>query len=101
MPRFWADLKTTDFAQLDAARSIAVLPLAATEQHGPHLPLSVDTDLVNGVVAHALAQREKRAGAVVLLSPACASFDQYPNFEIRGNRFRALVEDLVAKKGAA
>ena len=55
MPRFWADLKTTDFAQLDAARSIAVLPLAATEQHGPHLPLSVDTDLVNGVVAHALA----------------------------------------------
>ena len=51
--------------------------------------------------AHALAQREKRAGAVVLLSPACASFDQYPNFEIRGNRFRALVEDLVAKKGAA
>jgi len=55
LPRFWADLKTTDFAQLDAARSIAVLPLAATEQHGPHLPLSVDTDLVNGVVAHALA----------------------------------------------
>ena len=54
LPRFWADLKTTDFAQLDAARSIAVLPLAATEQHGPHLPLSVDTDLVNGVVAHTL-----------------------------------------------
>ena len=55
LPRFWADLKTTDFAQLDAARSIAVLPLAATEQHGPHLPLSVDTALVNGGVASALA----------------------------------------------
>ncbi|MEN9888874.1 MAG: hypothetical protein RL559_911 [Pseudomonadota bacterium] len=48
--RFWADLSTTDFAALDRARAIAVLPVAATEQHGPHLPLSVDTDLVEGVV---------------------------------------------------
>jgi UDP-N-acetylmuramoylalanine--D-glutamate ligase len=51
--------------------------------------------------AHALAQREKKPGAVVLLSPACASFDQYPNFEIRGNRFRALVEDIAGRQGAA
>ena len=52
--RFWSDLGTRDFAQLDTARAIAVLPVAATEQHGPHLPLSVDTDLANGVVAAAL-----------------------------------------------
>ena len=49
-PRFWADLKTTDFAQLDPARTVAVLPLGATEQHGPHLPLSVDRQLVEGAV---------------------------------------------------
>ena len=48
--RFWADLKTTDFAHLPLARVIAILPVAATEQHGPHLPLSVDTDLAHGVV---------------------------------------------------
>ena len=48
--RFWADLATTDFAALDRRRAIAVLPVAATEQHGPHLPLSVDSDLVDGVV---------------------------------------------------
>jgi creatinine amidohydrolase len=53
-PRFWADLKSPDFARLDMGQTIAVLPLAAIEQHGPHLPLSVDTDLVNGVIAHAL-----------------------------------------------
>jgi len=56
--RFWADLSTQDFAQLiasgQAAQTIAVLPVAATEQHGPHLPLSVDTVLVDGVVMAAL-----------------------------------------------
>jgi UDP-N-acetylmuramoylalanine--D-glutamate ligase len=31
---------------------------------------------------------------VVLLSPACASFDQYRNFEIRGDKFRDLVRAL-------
>ena len=48
--RFWADLGTRDFARLDPARTIAVLPVAATEQHGPHLPLGVDTVLVDGIV---------------------------------------------------
>ena len=52
--RFWADLCTRDFARLDPARTIAVLPVAATEQHGPHLPLSVDTVLADGIVAASL-----------------------------------------------
>jgi creatinine amidohydrolase len=52
--RHWADLTTADFASLDLARAIAVLPVAAIEQHGPHLPLSVDTDIVNGVVSAAV-----------------------------------------------
>jgi UDP-N-acetylmuramoylalanine--D-glutamate ligase len=39
---------------------------------------------------------------VVLLSPACASYDQYPNYEIRGNHFRDLVRALpgIEAKGA-
>ena len=53
--RYWADWSTRDFARAQAngslAQTIAVLPVAATEQHGPHLPLQVDTALVNGVVA--------------------------------------------------
>ncbi len=50
----WAELNTRDFAALDPVRTVAVLPLGATEQHGPHLPLSVDTVLVDGVVNAAL-----------------------------------------------
>lgn len=52
--RFWADLTTRDFVRLDPAGTVAVLPVAATEQHGPHLPLSVDQTLVDGVIAAAL-----------------------------------------------
>ena len=58
--RFWADLSTRDFAQLRpaaaAGQAVAVLPVAAIEQHGPHLPVSTDTALVDGVVAASLPQ---------------------------------------------
>ncbi len=56
--RFWAELSTDEFAKRIASGAsnevIAVLPVAATEQHGPHLPLCVDTTLVDGVVAACL-----------------------------------------------
>ena len=68
--RFWADLSARDFAALqasgDAARTIVVLPVAATEQHGPHLPLSVDTVLVDGVIAAALPHLSADLKALIL-----------------------------------
>jgi UDP-N-acetylmuramoylalanine--D-glutamate ligase len=44
--------------------------------------------------AFAAARRDRRNGAVVLLSPAAASFDQYNDFEERGHDFRRAVEAL-------
>jgi len=41
------------------------------------------------------AQRDGKQGAVVLLSPACASFDHYPNFEVRGDAFVRAVSGLA------
>ena len=75
---------------------------AFAKQINRAFPISMSGTLDKAVAdAHALAQREKKPGAVVLLSPACASFDQYPNFEIRGNRFRALVEQVTGTGGKA
>ncbi|MBK5958656.1 creatininase [Rhodoplanes elegans] len=41
--RHWGDMAWEDFASGDTARWIAVLPVAAIEQHGPHLPVATDT----------------------------------------------------------
>src|SRR2546422_1620939 len=41
-PREWTELHWSDISRSDAAHWIAVLPLGATEQHGPHLPLETD-----------------------------------------------------------
>lgn len=54
--RYWAELASPEFARLDRAATVAVLPVAAIEQHGPHLPLSVDQSLVDGIIAQALPQ---------------------------------------------
>ena len=47
-------------------------------------------------IEKAFDQAEK--GDVILLSPACASFDQFTSFEHRGNHFKALVDQLKAKE---
>ncbi len=57
MMTLWEDLATTDFAALDPARTVAVLPVAAVEQHGPHLPLGTDAILCDAIL--------DRAGAAV------------------------------------
>ena len=58
--RYWQHISTREFANAQtsglAAQTVAVLPVAAIEQHGPHLPLSVDATLLQGVIDAALAQ---------------------------------------------
>lgn len=46
----WIEMTTKDFEALDVTRVIAVIPVGAIEQHGPHLPVAVDSAIVAGIV---------------------------------------------------
>ena len=51
--KFWADMTWPDFQRVDMSQVIAVLPVAAIEQHGPHLPVGVDAVINEGYVRRA------------------------------------------------
>lgn len=51
MPRFWMDFTTADLEAGALADSVAVLPFAAVEQHGPHLPLGTDSIIMEGYLS--------------------------------------------------
>jgi UDP-N-acetylmuramoylalanine--D-glutamate ligase len=90
--------KQQDFSPLaplvaERCRAVYLIGEAAGELEAALAPAGVPLhqagDLEHAV---ALARGAAVAGEVVLLSPACASYDQYPDFEARGDHFRTLVE---------
>jgi UDP-N-acetylmuramoylalanine--D-glutamate ligase len=91
-------LKGEDFGPLaaslgDNVRSIHLIGKATDELAAAlgDRPYARDENLANAV---AEAARLAVPGDVVLLSPACASYDQFENFEHRGDEFRRLVNEL-------
>ncbi|PAX59713.1 UDP-N-acetylmuramoyl-L-alanine--D-glutamate ligase [Brunnivagina elsteri] len=56
-----------------------------------------DAGTMEKAIPRAAELAKKYAASVILLSPACASFDQYPNFEIRGDDFRKVSLEFVGK----
>jgi creatinine amidohydrolase len=49
--REWAALRSEEFQRLDPERTIVILPVAAIEQHGPHLPVMTDTAIAQGMLS--------------------------------------------------
>jgi UDP-N-acetylmuramoylalanine--D-glutamate ligase len=85
--------KGEDFAPLGAAIGPNVRSVHLIGAEGPRIGEVVAGD-VDGTLAAAVAHAEELAGPgdVILLSPACASYDQFANFEERGEAFRRLAE---------
>ncbi len=83
-----------------AARASSVTRAYLLGEAAPTLAAALDREAVPYVHAHdletavATAAGDATAGDVVLLSPACASFDQFRDFEDRGDRFREIVNAL-------
>jgi len=64
--RWWWDLSTREFAELDMANMVAILPVGAVEQHGPHLPVRVDAAINAGILDRAVAHMPADLPALVL-----------------------------------
>jgi creatinine amidohydrolase len=54
--RRWVEMSSADFAGLDPQATVAILPVGAVEQHGPHLPVYVDSCINGELLARLLAQ---------------------------------------------
>jgi creatinine amidohydrolase len=53
---WWGDFPTTAYQSIDPEKTIAVLPVAAVEQHGPHLPVSTDATIMQGMLETVIAR---------------------------------------------
>ncbi len=96
MPGPLADLTSPEAGELAASGAVLAVPLGATEQHGPHLPLSTDTD-----VAVALCERLAAARPDVLAAPAVpyGSSGEHAGFAGTLSIGQAAVELLVLELG--
>lgn len=95
------ELTWEEVRALDGGRAVALLPVGATEAHGPHLPLSTDV-LIAEAMAEAGARRLSRRGLEVLLLPALpytpAPFGAaFPGtVSVRAETVTALLGDIAA-----
>lgn len=79
--RFLPFLSWTAIAALpDKANTVIVLPTGAIEQHGPHLPCSVDSVISSGVAGHALARLSKEIPAFAIPPITYGKSDEHLNF---------------------
>jgi creatinine amidohydrolase len=78
--RWWQDMTSPEFGALDVARVIALLPVGAIEQHGPHLPVATDACINQGIVARALELLPEQAPVTVLPMMPVGKSDEHLAF---------------------
>ncbi len=87
--------KGEDFTPLAAAIGPNVRSVHLIGETAAELAAAIPEARDDGDLVTALAHVDARSGDVVLLSPACASYDQFRDFEQRGEEFRRLVQNLT------
>jgi len=74
---WWWDLSAEDFRNLDMSQIVAVLPVGAVEQHGPHLPVRVDAAINEGIMRHAVARMSDDFPALILPTMAIGKSNEH------------------------
>jgi creatinine amidohydrolase len=81
LPRdYWQDMTTEEFAALDAKRVIAILPVGAIEQHGPHLPVCADACANKAVIKRMLEQLPAELPVTVLPMMPVGKSNEHSDF---------------------
>jgi creatinine amidohydrolase len=73
----WQEMTAVDFATSDTSRWIAVLPVCAIEQHGPHLPVATDTAIGEGLIAAMLKKLPAHLPVTVLPTQAIGKSNEH------------------------
>ena len=85
--KFWAEMSWMDFQNTDMERVIAVLPVAAIEQHGPHLPVGVDTYIMEGYLRRAVERLPDDLPALFLPVQAIGKSNEHIAFPGNADAF--------------
>lgn len=103
---YWDDHSTADFATRDFSRTVVILPIGATEQHGPHLPVSVDATINEAILRRTVERLGPNADVLILPALRVGKSDEHLAFPgtlaISGETLRQVWLDLarsVARAG--
>ncbi|MGA9411979.1 MAG: creatininase family protein [Roseobacter sp.] len=97
----WEDLSAPQFRTLEGP-VVAVLPLGATEQHGPHLPVSVDSDLIEAVLARTVVKDITVLVLPTLKITKSGEHDRHPGtLSLSGDTLVAVLRDIAASVAQA
>ena len=99
--RYWHALTTTEAAAFAARDPVVVLPLAAIEQHGPHLPLSTDLDIGLGLLHEAFRQLPDDLPARVLPPQTIGASREHLRFAGTLSLDPELLVELIHQQGTA
>jgi len=77
---YWEDLTTAEFAARDLSQTVVILPVAATEQHGPHLPVSTDAAIAEAILTRAVELLPEEADVLILPAQRVGKSDEHLAF---------------------
>jgi creatinine amidohydrolase len=98
---YWQSMTTVEARGLAGRDPVIVLPLAAIEQHGPHLPLSTDLDIGLGLLTEAFRRLPEGFPAMALPPQAVGTSREHARFAGTISLDPALLSEIIVRNGAA
>ncbi|MEM5501146.1 creatininase family protein [Ahrensia kielensis] len=96
---WWSDFSPEDFSRIDANNVTAILPLGATEQHGPHLPITTDSDIMDGMLNLVVEQLTHDLDVRIFPVERVGASDEHSRFTATQSLSSQQMVDIIVKRG--